>query len=113
MQRIGIIINIRLERPNRHISPTKATGSQSRQAHDELDSTPGAAAVAKAELAQFHTLYEEYEMNLLRQNDAPLSLHLAFSPINIPEFNGEYLDRPRFHDLLIPIFGQSNNTYST
>jgi len=25
------------------------------QAHDELDSTPGAAALAEAELAQFHT----------------------------------------------------------
>jgi len=32
-----------------------------RQAHDELDSTPGAAASAEAELAQFHTLNEEYE----------------------------------------------------
>jgi len=58
-----------------------------RQAHDELDSTPGAAALAKAELAQFHTLYEEYEMNLLRQNDAPLSLHLALPPISILKFN--------------------------
>jgi len=35
-----------------------------RQAHDELDTTPGAAALAEAELAQLHTLYEEYEMNL-------------------------------------------------
>jgi len=57
-------------------------------------------------------------MNLLRQNDAPLSLHLAFSPISIPEFNGEYLDWPRFHDLFvdlvhIPVFGQSKTTYST
>jgi len=38
-----------------------------RQAHDELYCTPGAAALAEAELAQFHTLYEEYEMNLLRE----------------------------------------------
>jgi len=56
-----------------------------------LDSTPGAAALAEAELAQFHTLYEEYEMNLLRENNAPMSLNLALPPISIPEFNGEYL----------------------
>jgi len=36
-----------------------------RQAHGELDSTPGAQPWQK------HTLYEEYEMNLLRENDAP------------------------------------------
>jgi len=42
-----------------------------------LDSTPGAAALAEAELAQFHTLYEEYEMNLLRENDAPMSLKIC------------------------------------
>jgi len=54
-----------------------------------LDSTPGAAALAEAELAQFHTLYEEYEMNLLRENDAPMSLNLALPPISIPEINGE------------------------
>jgi len=52
-----------------------------------LDSTPGAAARAEAELAQFHTLYEEYEMNLLREKDAPMSLNLALPPISIPEFN--------------------------
>jgi len=46
-----------------------------RQAHDELDSTPGTAALAKAELAQIHTLYEEHEMNLLPENDAPMSLN--------------------------------------
>jgi len=59
-----------------------------RQAHDELDSTLGAASLAEAELAQFYTLYEEYEMNLLRENDAPMSLSLALPPISIPEFNG-------------------------
>jgi len=36
-----------------------------RQVNDELYSTRGAAALAEAELAQLHTLYEEYEMNLL------------------------------------------------
>jgi len=56
-----------------------------RQAHDELGSTPGAAALAEAELAQFHTLYEEYEMNLLRENDSPMSLNLPLPPISIPE----------------------------
>jgi len=69
MQRIGIILNISLERSNRHPSPTKAPGSHW-QAYDELDST-GAAALAEAELAQFHTLYEKYEMNLFRENYAP------------------------------------------
>jgi len=68
-----------------------------------LDSTPGAAALAIAELAHFRTLYEEHEMNLLRQNDAPMSLHLALPPISIPEFNGEYLDWPRFHDLFVDL----------
>jgi len=72
-----------------------------RQAHDELDSTSGAAALAEAELAQFHTLYEEYEMNLLRENDSPMSLNLALPSISNPEFNGEYLDWPRFHDLSV------------
>jgi len=59
MQRIGIIINISLERPNRHPerpnrhpSSTKAPGSPlgvtEAQAHDELDSPPGAAALAEA-----------------------------------------------------------------
>jgi len=72
-----------------------------RQTHDEFDSTPGAAALAEAELAQFRTLYEEYEMNLLRENDAPMSLNLPLPPVSIPEFNGEYLDWPRFHDLLV------------
>jgi len=57
-----------------------------------LDSTPGAAALAEAELAQFHALYEEHEMNLLRENDAPMSLNLALPPISVPEFSGEYLD---------------------
>jgi len=57
-------------------------------------------------------------MNLLRQNDSPMSLHLALPPISIPKFNGEYLDWPRFHDLFvdliqIPVFGQSKTTYST
>jgi len=51
-----------------------------RQVHDEFDSTPGDAALAKKGLAQFHTLYEEYEINLLRDS--------------------EYLDWPRFHDSL-------------
>jgi len=103
MQGIGIIINISLERPNRHPSPTKAPGSP-------LDSTPGAAALAEAELAQIHTLYEEYEMNLLRENDAPMSLNLVLPPISIPEFNGEYLDWPRFHDLFVEL--DHNKTYS-
>jgi len=53
-----------------------------------LDSTPGAADLAEAELAQFHTLYEEDEMNLLQENDAPMSLNFALPPISIPEFNG-------------------------
>jgi len=48
-----------------------------RQAHDELDSTPGAAALAEAELDQFHTLYEEYKMNLLRENDSPMIINSA------------------------------------
>jgi len=39
--------------------------------HDELDSTPGAADLAEAELTQIHTLYEENIINLLRENDAP------------------------------------------
>jgi len=60
-----------------------------RQAHDELDSTPGAAALAEAELAQFHALYKEHEMNMLRENDVPMSLNLALPPISIPEFNGD------------------------
>jgi len=63
----------------------------------------GPTALAEAELAQFHTLYEEYEMNLLRENDAPMSLILALPPISIPEFNGEYLDWPRFHDLFVEL----------
>jgi len=67
-----------------------------KQAPDELDSTPGTAALAEAELAQFHTLYEEYEMNLLRKN-------LVLPPISIPEFNSEYLDWPRFHDLFVEL----------
>jgi len=75
-----------------------------------LDSTPGAAALAEAELSQFHTLYEEYEMNLLRENDAPMSLSLALPPISIPEFNGEYLDWPRFHDLFVELV--HNKPYS-
>jgi len=70
-----------------------------RQAHDELDSTSGATALVKAELDHFHTLYEEYEINLLRENDAQMSPNLAPPPISIPEFNGEYLDGPRLHDL--------------
>jgi len=80
------------------------------QAHDELDSTPGVAALAEAELAQFHKLYEEYEMNLLRENDAPMSLSLALPSISIPEFNGEYLDWPRFHDLFLELV--HNKPYS-
>jgi len=75
-----------------------------------LDSTPGAAALAEAELAQFHTLYEEYEINLLRENDAPMSLILALPPISIPEFNGEYLEWPRFHDLFLELV--HNKPYS-
>jgi len=66
--------------------------------------------LAKAELAQFHTLYDEYEMNLLRENDAPMSLSLALPPISIPEFNGEYLDWPRFHDLFVEL--EHNKPYS-
>jgi len=75
-----------------------------------LDSTPGAAALAEAELAQFHTLYEEYEMNLLRENDAQMSLNLSLPSISIPEFNGEYLDWPRFHDLFLEL--EHNKPYS-
>jgi len=75
-----------------------------------LDSTPEAAALAKEELAQLHTLYEEYEMNLLRENDSPMSLNLALTPITIPEFNGEYLDWPRFHDLFVELV--RNKPYS-
>jgi len=75
-----------------------------------LDSTPGVAALAEAELAQFHKLYEEYEMNLLRENDAPMSLSLALPSISIPEFNGEYLDWPRFHDLFLELV--HNKPYS-
>jgi len=66
--------------------------------------------LAEAELAQFHTLYEEKEMNLLRKNDAPMSLNLALPPISIPEFNGEYLDWPRFHDLFVELV--HNKPYS-
>jgi len=40
-------------------------------------------------------------MNLLREHDAPMSLNLALPPNCIPEFNGEYLDWPRFHDLFV------------
>jgi len=54
--------------------------------------TPALQRHLETMLAQFHTLYEEYEMNLLRENDAPMSLNLALPPISIPEFNGEYLD---------------------
>jgi len=75
-----------------------------------LDGTPGAAALAEAELAQFHTVYEEYEMNLLRKNDAPMSLNLALPPISIPEFNGEYPDWPPFHDLFVELV--HNKPYS-
>jgi len=82
-----------------------------RQAYNELGSTPGATAPAEAELAQFHTLYEKYEMNLLRKNDAPMSLNLALPPISIPEFNGNYLDWPRFHDLFVELV--QNKPYST
>jgi len=49
-------------------------------------------------------------MNLLRENDAPMSLNLAFLPISIPEFNGEYLDWPRFHDLFVELV--HNKPYS-
>jgi len=69
-----------------------------RQAHDELYSTPEAAALGEAELAQFHTLCEEYEVNLLRENEASMTLNLALPPISFSELNGEYLDWPRFHD---------------
>jgi len=72
-----------------------------RKAHDELDSTPGAAALAEAELSQFNTLYEENEMKLPRENDAPMSPNLALPPSSVPEFNGEYLDWPRLHDLFV------------
>jgi len=93
MHRIGVFINISLEHPNRQPSPTQAPGSP-------LGVT-GAAALAEAELDQFHTLYEEYEMNLLLENDSPMSLNLALPPISIPEFSGEFLDWPRFHDLFV------------
>jgi len=44
-------------------APTDTTALQR---HLDLHwALPGAAALAEAELAQFHTLYEEYEMNLL------------------------------------------------
>jgi len=63
-----------------------------RQVHDESDRTPGAVALAETELAKLHTLYEEYEINLLRENYAPMSLKLVLPSISIPEFNGENLD---------------------
>jgi len=75
-----------------------------------LVNTPGAAALTEAELAQFHTLYEEYEMNLLRENDSPMSLNLALPPISVPEFNGEYLGWPQFHDLFVELV--HNKPYS-
>jgi len=75
-----------------------------------LDSTPGAAALTEAELAQFHTLNEEYEINMLRENDAPMSLNLALPPISIPDLKGEYLDWPRFHDLFVELV--HNKPYS-
>jgi len=63
-----------------------------------------AAALAEAELTQFHTLYEEYGMNLLRENDAPMSHALmALPPISTPEFDGEYLHWPRFYDLFVEL----------
>jgi len=74
-----------------------------RQAHDELDSSAGSEALAEAELAQFHTLYEVYEMNLLRENVAQMSLNLELPPNIILEFNGEYLGWPRFHDLFVEL----------
>jgi len=49
-------------------------------------------------------------MNLLREKDAPMSLSLALPPISIPEFNGECLDWPRFHDLFVELV--HNKTYS-
>jgi len=35
---------------------------------------------------------------------------LALPPIGIPEFNGEYLDWPRFHDLFVELV--HNTPYS-
>jgi len=49
-------------------------------------------------------------MNLLRENDAPMSLNLNLPPISIPEFNGEYLDWIRFHDLFVELV--HNKPYS-
>jgi len=42
-------------------------------------------------------------MNLLRENNAPMGLNLALPAISIPEFNGEYLDCPQFHDLFVEL----------
>jgi len=39
-----------------------------------------------------------------------MSLNLALPPISIPEFNGEYLDWPRFHDLFVELV--HNKPYS-
>jgi len=39
-----------------------------------------------------------------------MSLNLAVRPISIPEFNGEYLDWPRFHDLFVEMV--HNKPYS-
>jgi len=50
-------------------------------------------------------------MNLLRENEAPMSLNLALPPNSIPEFNGEYLDWPRFRDLFVELV--HNKPYST
>jgi len=40
-----------------------------------------------------------------------MSLNLALPPISIPEFNGKYLDWPRFHDLFVELV--QNKPYST
>jgi len=74
-----------------------------RQTHDDLDNTPGAKAAAKEEVSQFQTLYEEYNMTLLRENDAPMSLNLSLPPISIPEFDCEYLDWPRNRNLFVEL----------
>jgi len=39
-----------------------------------------------------------------------MRLNLALPPISIPEFNGEYLDWPRFHDVFVELV--HNKPYS-